>query len=110
MKVPSPLNDHAHDERKQHIPGELNARYRKRAASILAAAPDGSGAAALCDLDQRSGYLAAPLVAVIFSMASLTVKLAALARGGNSLNVSRYFPTIACTGTSRNARWACQLP
>jgi hypothetical protein len=43
----------------------------------------------------RLTYLAAPAVAVIFSMASLTVKLAAFARGGNSLNVSRYFPTTA---------------
>jgi len=31
----------------------------------------------------------------IFSIASLTVKLAALARGGNSLKVARTCPTIA---------------
>src|SRR5262245_66542147 len=56
-------------------------------------------------LDQR---LFAPTV-VILSMASLTVKLAALARGGNSLKLSRYFATMACAGTNTNARCTCQF-
>src|SRR5262245_29529639 len=48
--------------------------------------------------------------AMILSIASLTVKLAALARGGNSLKLSRYCATTAWAGTSRNARCACQSP
>src|SRR5262249_58853311 len=44
----------------------------------------------------------------IFSITSLTVKLAALARGGNSLKLSMYFATKAWAGTSRNDRCACQ--
>ena len=50
------------------------------------------------------------LAVVIFSIASPTVKLAALARGGNSLKVSSTLPTIACAGTNRNIRWATQSP
>src|SRR5215510_13146210 len=48
--------------------------------------------------------------AMILSIASLTVKLAALARGGNSLKLSRYCATTAWAGTSKNARCACQSP
>ena len=44
--------------------------------------------------DAHLGWLASAYV-LIFSIASLTVKLAALARGGNSLKLSRYRPTIA---------------
>jgi hypothetical protein len=48
------------------------------------------------------------LAVVIFSITSLTVKLAALARGGNSLKLSMYFATIICAGTNANARRTCQ--
>ena len=60
------------------------------------------------DVEEFGGLNWCALAVEIFSIASLTVKLAALARGGNSLKVSSTFPTIACAGTNRNARWACQ--
>jgi hypothetical protein len=44
-----------------------------------------------------------------FSITSLTVKLAALARGGNSLKLSIYRATSACAGTIRNTRCICQF-
>ena len=50
------------------------------------------------------------IAVVILSMTSLTVKLAALARGGNSLKLSRYFATMACAGTNMNLRCADQSP
>src|SRR5262249_29690169 len=37
-------------------------------------------------------------------------KLAGLVRGGKSLKLSMHFATMACAGTSRNDRCACQLP
>jgi hypothetical protein len=36
-------------------------------------------------------------------MTSLTVKLAALARGGKSLELAIHLPTRACAGTRRKA-------
>ena len=44
-----------------------------------------------------------------FSSAWSMLKLAGRCRGGNSLNVLRNSPTIACAGTSRNARSAFHL-
>ena len=44
-----------------------------------------------------------------FSITSMTVKLAALARGGNSLKLSIYRATTACAGTIRNTRCICQF-
>lgn len=46
----------------------------------------------------------------IWSIASLTEKLAALARGGKSLKLSSHFATKACAGTSMNIRCADQSP
>jgi hypothetical protein len=50
------------------------------------------------------------LPVVSFSNTSPTVKLAALARGGNSLKLSMYFATMACAGTNRKTRCANQSP
>ena len=47
---------------------------------------------------------------VSFSKTSPTVKLAALARGGNSLKLSMYFATMAWAGTNRKLRWTNQSP
>jgi hypothetical protein len=47
---------------------------------------------------------------VIFCIASLMEKLAALARGGNSLKLSSHFATNACAGTNMNIRCADQSP
>ena len=44
-----------------------------------------------------------------FSSAWSMLKLAGFCRGGNSSNVLRNSPTIACAGTSRNARSAIHL-
>ena len=43
------------------------------------------------------------LSAVILSITSLTEKLAALARGGNSLKLSMYSAMMACAGTNRTS-------
>ncbi len=48
--------------------------------------------------------------ALICSIASLTEKLAALARGGKSLKLSSHFATNACAGTNMNIRCADQSP
>ena len=56
------------------------------------------------------GYLLFSAADVILSIASLTVKLAALARGGNALKLSRYFATMTCAGTNANPRRATQSP
>lgn len=50
------------------------------------------------------------LAVPILSMASLTVQLAALARGGNFLKLSSRWATIACAGTIRNMRCAMKSP
>ena len=45
-----------------------------------------------------------------FSIAWSTLKLAALALGGNSWKLLRNSPTIACAGTSKNVRSAIHFP
>ena len=42
--------------------------------------------------------------AMIFAIASLTVKLAGLLRGGKSLKLSNHCATKACAGTRMNVR------
>ena len=50
-------------------------------------------------------------VALAFSSAWSIEKLAAgFWRGGNSWNVFKVYPTMACAGTSMNARSAIHLP
>ena len=70
----------------------------------------------LAPLPQSRYFVGATAAAAIafscrraFSKASSMLKLAGFWRGGNSWNVLRNSPTIACAGTSRNARSTIHL-